>query len=182
MEGIVIYKGKYGATQQYASWLGPALHIPVVPADGIEGGNLSKYDFLVIGSSVYAGKLQIHQWLRENLAAIQGKKLFLFIVCATPPHEKDKLEPVIRKNIPEEIRNRCEVFFLHGRMIMKKLSLADRIVLRLGAMLAKTPADRKRMLQDFDAVKKENIIPMINAVLLFISGKKDLNIIVGNAV
>ena len=29
MKGIIIYKGKYGATAQYAQWLGEELNFPV---------------------------------------------------------------------------------------------------------------------------------------------------------
>ena len=35
MKGIIIYKSKYGATKQYADWLGELLHIPSVFLDHI---------------------------------------------------------------------------------------------------------------------------------------------------
>ena len=32
MEGVVIYKSKYGATEQYARWIGAALKLPIIKA------------------------------------------------------------------------------------------------------------------------------------------------------
>ena len=41
MKAIVIYKGKYGSTAQYAEWIAEALYLPVLdidqePADRLE--------------------------------------------------------------------------------------------------------------------------------------------------
>lgn len=37
MNAIIIYKGKYGATRQYAEWIGAALKISFVSADDYNG-------------------------------------------------------------------------------------------------------------------------------------------------
>ena len=36
MKGLVIYKGKYGATEQYAMWIGQELQMPVVSSDRLQ--------------------------------------------------------------------------------------------------------------------------------------------------
>jgi menaquinone-dependent protoporphyrinogen IX oxidase len=164
MKGVIIFKGKYGATWQYTEWLASVLHLPAMKIDQVTGEHLSKYDCLVIGSSVYIGRLLIKDWLKQNLAFIQNKKIFLFIVCGTAPGEKDKLEKIAKDNIPEEIRNKCEVYFLHGRMIMKNFTWLDRFVLKLGAFLTRDPVEKKNMLRDFNDVKEENIFPLLNAI------------------
>ena len=53
MKGIVIYKGKYGATKQYAKWIGGELGLPVEDSKDIMENELSYFDFLLIGSGVY---------------------------------------------------------------------------------------------------------------------------------
>jgi menaquinone-dependent protoporphyrinogen IX oxidase len=164
MKGVIIFKGKYGATWQYTEWLASALHLPAMKIDQITGETLSKYDFLVIGSSVYIGRLLIKDWLKQNLISIQNKKIFLFIVCGTAPGEKEKLEKIAKENIPGEIRNKCDVYFLHGRMIKKNLTWLDRFVLNLGAFMTRNPEERKNMLQDMDEVKAENILPLLKAI------------------
>ena len=171
MKGIIVWKGKYGATDQYAHTIGSILDLPVVMSENVQGKNLNGFDFIVLGSSVYIGKILLQQWLKNNVAAIQHKKIFFFIVCGTSTSEKDKLATIARENIPEEIRNRCEVYFLRGRMIKKNLSWTDRFLLKMGSMFTKDPVEKRNMLQEFDAVKTENIVPLINAIRLYQSEK-----------
>ena len=167
MNGIVIYKGKYGATEQYARWIGEELSLPVVDSKDIKENDLSYYDFLLIGTSVYIGKLQIQNWLKDNLNYLRGKKIFLFQVAATPPEEKEKRQAYNRASIPEEIMKDCEFYFLPGRMFMQKLSWKDRVMLKMGARLTKDPKAKKGMLTDYDNVRKENIAALLNSVQEF---------------
>ena len=98
---------------------------------------------------------------------LQAKKVFLFIVCATPPSEAEKLEVIRQQNVPPVLLNQCVVHFLHGRIIKKQLSWKDNFMLRLGAMLQKNPEAKKKMLQDFDDVRRENIIPLVKDITLY---------------
>lgn len=59
MKGIIIFKGKYGATGQYAEWLGKELGLPVFTPDNYRTEDIINCDFVIIGSSVYMGKLQL---------------------------------------------------------------------------------------------------------------------------
>ncbi|MBS1600878.1 MAG: hypothetical protein JST75_21840 [Bacteroidetes bacterium] len=174
MKGIIIYKGKYGATHQYADMLGSELHLPVVMIDHLEEKNLSQYDYIIIGSSVYEGQMQIKNWLRINLGSLLNKKLFFFIVCGTPADKTDEVNKIMKKNIPAEIRKPSTTFFLKGRMIKKNLSGWDRFMLKVGARLTKDLEQRKRMLTDFDEVKKENLIPLFLSVHTYNKGNLDI--------
>ena len=174
MNGLIVYKGKYGATQQYAQWLGKELNLPVYTAAELQKKDLSLYDFIVIGSSVYIGKLQISQWLRSNTASIRGKKVFFFQVAGTPPDQKEKLETYIRSGVPEEIRSQCAFFYYPGKMIIRELSWTDRFMLKMGARLTKDPAAKKTMLADYNQVKKENITGLVNAVKNFCATQKEI--------
>ncbi len=170
MKGIIIYKSKYGATKQYADWLSELLHLPMVASDNINKDNLRQYDFIIAGSPVYIGKLLIRQWLRENVHVLQNKKVFLFVVCGTSPNEKDKLDKIVRENVPAEIKNKCEIFFFRGRVRRNTLSWSDSFLLRIGALMARNPNDKKHMRAGYDAVDKANLLPLLNAVSTFSSG------------
>ena len=164
MKAIIAYKGKYGATSQYAHWLGEELQTPVIEAEDLSAEILSLYDEIIIGSSVYVGKLQVREWLKRNATLLESKRVFFFIVCATSPNEKQKVKEIIRNNIPDSLKNEKDIYFLPGRMIKKNLSWIDRFTLKMGAMLQKDPATRKAMLQDFDSVRREHLSPLIRSV------------------
>ena len=157
MKGVIIYKGKYGATQQYAKWISEELGFPVIQAKNIEKNTLNLYDIVVVGTSVYIGKLQISTWLKKNFSFIRDKKIFLYQVAGTPTSEIKKREEFNSKSLPPEILEKCKVYFLAGRQIKNKLSWYDRFMLKMGARLTKDPAEKKLMLADYDHVKKENL-------------------------
>ena len=171
MNAIIIYKGKYGATRQYAKWLGKELKIFVKPAESISGEQLKRYDVLLIGTSVYIGKLQIKKWLKKNLEYIRDKKIFLFQVAGTPPEQVNKRQAYNLAGIPTELIDKCEFYFLPGRMFKEKLSWWDRFMLKMGARLVKDPKERITMLTDYDQVKKENLNEIILDINKYCSSK-----------
>ena len=161
MKGLIIYKGKYGATAQYANWLGKDLGLPVVQPEDVSPEVLSEYDYVIVGSSVYIGKLQIKDWIRQFEDILAMSKVYFFIVCGTPLDEKEKLTEIVNANIPDLLKKENNIFFLRGRLVKKNLSFMDRFMLKVGAMLQKDKETGQRMLQDFDEVKRENLKPLI---------------------
>ena len=167
MKGLVIYKGKYGATKQYAMWIGQELQLPVASADRFHANELIKYDYFILGSSVYIGKLEIKDWLKKNFYVLQNKKIFFFQVAGSPAEQIEKRESYNKASLSPAILKNIQFYYLPGRMIMRNLSGWDRFMLKMGAKLTKDPVEKKTMLTDFDNVKKENIIPLIEAVQTF---------------
>ena len=164
MKGIVIYKGRYGATKQYAAWIGQELELPVASSDRFPIDQFDQYDYYIIGSSVYIGKLEIKKWLKNNSSKLVNKKVFFFQVAASPVSEKEKRESYNVACIPAELLNKAKSFFLPGRMIKRNLSWWDHFMLKMGARLAKDPVEKARMLTDFNEVKQEYITPLIITV------------------
>jgi len=163
MKGIIVYKGKYGATLQYADWLGDALHLPVFPAGDESAAAFHAADYVIMGSSIYIGKLRLHEWLLKNEVLLLDKKLIFFMVCGTPLKERDKLEGFIKNNVPLLIRQRCSFYFLPGRLVFNNLTRADRLLLRIGAWMGKKTG-APAVITDYDNVKMEHLQPIINEV------------------
>jgi len=168
MKGLVIYKGKYGATKQYAMWIGQELQLPVASADRFHIDELPKYDYFILGSSVYIGKLEIKDWLKKNFTVLQNKKIFFFQVAGSPVEQIEKRESYNKASIPPDMLQKIQFYYLPGRMIMRNLSGWDRFMLKMGAKLTKDPVEKKAMLTDFDHVKKEKVIPIMEGVRTFI--------------
>ena len=167
MKGLVIYKGKYGASKQYAMWIGQELQLPVASADRFPVDEIPKYDYFILGSSVYIGKLEIRNWLKRHFKLLQSKKIFFFQVAASPAAQIEKRENYNKASLPPSILKDIQFYYLPGRMIMRNLSRWDRFMLKMGARLTKDPAEKKRMLTNFDHVKKENVLPLIEAARRF---------------
>ncbi len=132
MKAVVVYKGKYGATRQYAEWIGEALNLPVYPADDIRDTSVVASKYIIIGSSVYIGKLQINAWLKKEQPAIKWKKIFFFQVSGTAPEKKEELMRYFRSGMPADLQEQCGVFFLEGRLTVARLPGWDRFMLKIG--------------------------------------------------
>jgi menaquinone-dependent protoporphyrinogen IX oxidase len=169
MQGIIFYKGKYGATEQYVSWLAEQLQLPSIPADDFSSSRILMSDFVVIASSVYIGKWLLRDWLKQHSPFLKNKKIFLLVVCGTPSSEKEKQKEIARNNFPSEVLHESEIFFLPGRLTIAKLSWKHRLLLRMGSMLEKDPEKKKAMQHDIDGVKKELLTPVINRIIGFVS-------------
>lgn len=166
MNGIIIYTSKYGATKQYAEWLGEMLNLPAISSNRVMKDELEKYSYILLGTPVYFGKFKLKAWLRHNIKALINKKLLLFIVNATASKETEKRNRFIEDNMPKELRQYCKFFFLPGRVIHKKLTLRDKLVLKLAALFEKDPVRKKALYEDLNGVRKEELLPFVNEAQL----------------
>ena len=166
MNGIVLYKSRYGATRQYADWIGTDLRLPVIDPERMNEGLLAACDFLLIGASVYNGDLLLKDWLKKNQYHLVNKKLFLFIVCA-PMSDAGKHHQIILDNIPGPIWDVTDIVFLPGRWILRELSVTDGQALEEKARLENDPAKKGALSQDSDDVRKEHIDDLLKKVRSF---------------
>ncbi|HVZ97873.1 MAG TPA: flavodoxin domain-containing protein [Chitinophagaceae bacterium] len=164
MNGLIIYKGRYGATSQYAHWLSKLSGMPETVSEAIITDEVRQCDLLVLGSSVYVGKLLLARWMRRNVKLLAGKKIILFIVCGTTADETEAKEEIIMNNVPKEIRHTSEIFFLPGRIIHKNLSFTHRILLKVAGIFETNPAKKMALMEDWDKVQKENLDPVTDAI------------------
>jgi menaquinone-dependent protoporphyrinogen IX oxidase len=167
MKGVVIYKSKYGATQQYAQWIGAELNLPVFETEELDGVKLNSYDFIVAGSSVYMGKMLIKKWLKENLDTLWHKKIFLFVVSGTPVDKKDKLDSYVTASVPEEVRNRMDIYFLPGKLVITELSLFDRLLIKAGARMSERKNRNKKMVNEYNNISKSYIAELTKTIRTF---------------
>jgi menaquinone-dependent protoporphyrinogen IX oxidase len=164
MKGIVIYRGKYGATTQYATWLGETLEMPVHEIERLSIDDLAAYEYLIIGSPVYIGRMLIKDWLQKNADFLSHKKVLFFVVCGSAG-DQQKQESIIRQNIPIQLTGSSEIYFLPGRVELSKLSWFDRLLIKVGAFLEKDPHKKQMMLRGYDAVRREYTYPLIKSIL-----------------
>jgi len=171
-KGLILYKSKYGATGQYANWLSTELHLPCIDADKITDELLEPYEFVVIGSPVYYGELLAGSLLKKHFAILKTKKLFLFIVCATPDSSEKEQDKILKENVPKALCGWDNIYFLPGRLIPEKLQFFDRAMLRIATFFEKDSVRKKVMLNGFDSISKNNLIDLFLAVKIHLMSHK----------
>ncbi len=154
MNGAVIYKSKYGSTAQYAEWLRDEIgfdmfDIKQCPTD------LSKYDTVVIGSYIRAGRLVLAGWIRSHWQILQQKTVLLMLVNVTvDPEAQAKIIP---QSLPAEIVEHIQVFPVNGRYLPSEMSSVDRTLIKVVASMTKDPKVKQELLGDRDLVDKVNL-------------------------
>ncbi len=136
---LVAYATKYGATAEIAEKIGQVLvqagvPVEVLPVDRV--GDLGPYRAVVLGSAVYAGqwRKEAAAFLRAQEKALAGRPVWLF--TSGPTGQGDPVQllkgwrfPEALQPIADRIRPR-DVALFHGVLDIKKLNLAERLLLR----------------------------------------------------
>lgn len=168
MTGAIFFSGKYGSTAQYANWIGEATGLPVLDVND-SNTDPSKYDFLILGSSVMIYKLTIRKWVKRNLAGIKNKPIILFTVSGAP--SGPKLDAWIAESLPANLTPQMEHVALPGRMDPKEINWWARLVLKIGAWKNDDPEAKKQELEGFDFMEKSSIEPIKGLVQQFQAGE-----------
>lgn len=132
MRTLVVFAGKYGSTKKAAHILKNELfgEVSLVNLTEEKPPGLDTFDRIVIGGSIYAGSIrpEVRKFCRENLAALTGKKLGLFVCCGL----ENKAEEQINTVFPRELLSQAATTGYFGYEVnYDKMSFIDRIIMRL---------------------------------------------------
>jgi menaquinone-dependent protoporphyrinogen oxidase len=136
---LVAYATKYGATAEIAEKirqviLQAGMQTDMLPADRVS--DLAPYKAIVLGSAVYVG-----QWRKEAVAFLEANekamaKMPVWFFSSGPTGEGDPVQlmqgwrfPEAQQPIANRIQPRDTAFF-HGVLDMKKVNLAERLVIK----------------------------------------------------
>ena len=161
MKGAIFFSGEYGSTEQYSNWIGEATGLPVF---NIRDPNAdpSKFDYLILGSSVVYFKLSIRKWIRANMSGLRGRSKILFSVSGAGPSAK--LERWVANSIPKGLASEMEHVALRGRLDHSKVSWWIRKILWMGSLFNTDPEASKDERFGFDYVDKESIEPILKMI------------------
>ena len=161
MKGAIFYSGKYGSTKQYAQWIGEASGFPIFDIKD-PGSDPSKYELVILGSSIIYFKLSIRKWLSENLSALKGRSKILFSVSGAGPSAK--LNRWVANSLPVGLADEVEHIALRGRLDHSKVSWWIRSILWMGSLFNPDPEASKDERYGFDYVDKDSIEPILKLV------------------
>ena len=159
MKGVILFTGKFGSTRQYADWIKEATELPVFDLRK-EKPDLSKYDFFILGSSIFIYKPTIRKWLKRRWPEIKGKPVLLFTVSGAEPGSPE-LQKWVEDNLGREIIDTITYVPLRGRLKIEELPWYIRFMLKLGANKEEDPEVKKRMVEGFDYMDQSAIQPIL---------------------
>ncbi len=102
MKTLIIFSTKYGCTKKCVNILKSHLQGEVHTSLAKEiKGDLKNFDNIIIGGSVYMGKIQkeIVHFCNKNKRLLLSKKLVLFACCYTPNNTEGFFETLFPKDI-----------------------------------------------------------------------------------
>jgi len=168
---VVIYRSISGFTKTYANWLAQELSCDLFEGSKVSWKDLMKYNNIIYGSGLYAGGIRGCKLITKHFQQLQGKKLIIFGVGASPAR-KEITDELKKGNIPLELQDKIHLFYLRGGFDFNKLDPFNKILMTLfkyKLKRVKNPdADTKGMLASYshpqNFTKQKNLEPIIEFI------------------
>lgn len=146
MSILIVYATKYGCTEKCAKKLSEKLNeeVELCNLNKAKKSNFSDYDKIIIGGSIYIGKIQkqVSEFCQKNLEALKHKKIGLFI-CGM---NADGVDTQIRSFYPEElIKNAVIAENFGGEFIFSKMNFLEKVIVK---KVSKIDKDTSNILED----------------------------------
>jgi menaquinone-dependent protoporphyrinogen oxidase len=147
MKTLIVYASKYGFTEKCANLISKELNnqADLINLKKVKSINLSEYDKVIIGGSIYIGKIQkeVTKFCTKNLDKLKEKRIGLFI-CAMQSGEAINTE--LDANFPEELLKIAVIKGpLGGELLLDKMNFFDKMVIK---KVTKVTENRSILLED----------------------------------
>jgi menaquinone-dependent protoporphyrinogen IX oxidase len=129
MNGIILYRSKYGATKRYAEWLSEETGFPVLDAKTAKIEHVMEYDVVIFGGGVYASGISGVSFIKKHFEVLRDKTLLIFCVGASP-YDEEALHVLANNNLKGELSD-LPLFYCRGVWDLQKMSLIDRTMCKL---------------------------------------------------
>lgn len=131
MKTLILYSSKYGCTKKYVSLLSKELQgeIKCISLKEKENPSLPSTEVVILGSSVYMGKIQkeMKEFCMHHLEELKAKKLHLFITCMNLSKGQEQLENAYPKELLERAISK-EV--LGGELTPTKMNFFEKSIIK----------------------------------------------------
>jgi menaquinone-dependent protoporphyrinogen oxidase len=147
MKTLIAYSSKYGCTEKCATALSEKLsgETDLFNLKGGRSVDLNQYDRVVIGGSIYMGKIQkqVSSFCSKNLNQLMDKRIGLFICCMAEGEDaKNELDGAY----PQELlKVAVAKEYFGGEFIFKKMNPMYRLIVKKAA---KTDRDVSNILEE----------------------------------
>ncbi|MDP4118969.1 MAG: flavodoxin domain-containing protein [Bacillota bacterium] len=147
MHGIVIFGTNYGSTQKYARRVADRLGFECIDYHWADKDRLNKYDVIVYGGGLYAGRtVGLAKTLRK-ITDIDSKHIFIFTVgLADPLVEKNvqNIRESLKRQIPKNAYREDRIFHFRGGINYNSLNTKHKFMMAtLNMILKRMPKEKQ---------------------------------------
>lgn len=147
MSTLIVYASKYGCTEKCANLIKKELRgqVDIMNLKNVKDIDLSAYDRVIIGGSVYIGKVrkEVTVFCSNNLNKLAGKRIGLFL-CGMA--EGEAINTELNGSFPPELLKMAHVKeFVGGEFILDKMSFLDKTIVK---KVSKTTSNKSNILVD----------------------------------
>lgn len=160
MSTLIAYASKHGSSKKCAELLSKKLtgNIEIINLKEHGGVDLSDFDKIIIGGSIYAGRIQkeVNEFCLKNIDTLRKKKIGVFICCMN----KNESEKQLNSAFPEEIiRLAATKECFGGEFNFKDMSFIERFITKMiSKSLSKNdPSNIIDTTKDISMLSEENI-------------------------
>ncbi|NLY51487.1 MAG: flavodoxin [Firmicutes bacterium] len=151
MRTLILYGSKHGCTAKCAYLLRDKLeNADVIDLSQNSSVSLSldDYDAVLIGTSVYVGKINkaVAKFCTANLDKLKAKRIGLFVCCGLPEKAMEQLETGFPKELVQAARVKAYFGYQYE---MDQLNFFERIIMRLVGKHRNETAIRHAAIEDF---------------------------------
>ena len=151
MKTLIAFSSKHGATEKCANLIMKELKgtVDIINLKGQTSKDISSYDNVLIGGSIYAGRLQdeVKKFAKENEEILSNKNIGIFICCKD---EGEKAIEYMEYNMPEVVFERAIIKEHLGHEItLEKKNFIEKALLK---NLFKVKESYSNI--DYDAIKR----------------------------
>lgn len=132
MSTLIVYASKYGCTEKCANLIAEELNemADIVNLKKAKNCDPSAYDRVIIGGSIYMGKIQkeVTNFCTKNLDLLKDKRIGLF-ACGMAEGEEQAAE--LNANFPAELLELAVAKeFLGGEFLVDKMNFFEKAIIK----------------------------------------------------
>ena len=147
MSTLIVYASKYGCTEKCAKLIAGEIkgEVGLINLKQVKAINLSNYNKVIVGGSIYIGKIQkdVTEDCTKNLEELKQKKIGLFI-CGMV--EGEAINNELNQNFPLELLEIAVAKeYLGGEFLIDKMSFMDKVIIK---KVSKVTANKSNILED----------------------------------
>jgi menaquinone-dependent protoporphyrinogen oxidase len=153
MRIAIIYTSKHGTTEKVAGLIAEKLvgsQVSVFNLKGDKSPDISSFDGIILGTSVYAGQSSklMQAFVKNQADTLAIKRIGLFVCGMEPNQEKRQQE--LEHTYPLLLRQHAVVkYFLGGEFLFEKMNFFERSIIK---RIAKTDKNVSQI--DEEAIRK----------------------------